>query len=588
MRSWTLGAFVAAVIGWALAWGVLASEPEAAVEPLRAVAPAKAPFQAKAALVAQGEAPLHLRPHALSWIDDTSLRTIDDVAGDPAIPWTPRRPGQIDRIDGKALWVRFDASVPAGPPWFLEVGAAGIDSARLFYRDARGAWVEQEAGDLRPTATWPFPGRHPTFALAGGDPQPTRYWLRVENRRLDFGAPLLLYPQRTLMATRDREQFLLGGYFGVAALLALAALAGGIVYHDRAFRAYSLYVAVVGLSLLARAGIGAEHLWPGWPYWNDLAVYSWPGLPVAATLWFVRRVTEPVRLSRTLDTAVWGLVAAVLVAVAADAVLRTRVSLNAVLMLTGLSLAAMAGMLVWGWADGRDRDVRRIAACFLPVVALAMFPLARAFNLIPTSELTQNAMFFGTVVQMPLLFYVLQLRGQRRRESQVRAAALSHADPLTGLPHRRALLERLDRSLTRARSHKASFALLAVRVVNLPQIESEFGRDACDKALVLATSHLKRASEDTDLAARVGDHAFVLLLEGVVEGPMAISRAQQVVASGLRPSPALPPGVTLKFHVAAALLPHNALDGLGVLQWLEDGIEQIARDGPKAIKALNF
>lgn len=539
--------------------------------------------------LAQGDEPVPLHPHSRSWIEPEAVRTIADIAAaEDSLPWQARKPGQVDRIDGKALWIRFDVRVPQKDRWFLEVGAAGIDRVQLFHQDAAGRWVGEEAGDRRPTATWPYPGRYPTFALAPDSLQPKPYWLRIENSRLDFAAPLTLYPERTLLANRDREQFLLGTYFGIAALLALASLAGGLVYHDRAFLAYSLYVTVVGASQLARAGIGAEHVWPGWPYWNDLAVFSWPGLPIAASLWFVRRVTEPVRLARSLDTAVWGLVAAVLLTVLADAILRSRASMTAVLVLSGLSLAAIAGMLLWGWLDGRDPDLRWIALAFLPVVVLALFPLARAFNLIPVSTLTRNAIFFGTVLQMPLLYYVLQVRGLRRRESQVRAATLSQADPLTGLPHRRAMLDRLENSLARARSHRHRFAVLAVRVANLPQIADESGRDAADKALVVATSHLKRVSTDMDMAARVGDNAFVLLLEGVIDGPAAVSRAQQVVASGLRPSPALPPAVTLKFQVAVALLPTEELDGPSSLQWLVDGLEQIDREGRKAIRALNF
>lgn len=548
-----------------------------------------APAASVAPAVAQGEQPVALHFNSRSWIDGQGGYRIAEIeAAGESLPWRARRPDQTDRIDGKALWIQFDVQQPSAERWFVEVGAAGIDRVQLFHRSAAGEWVMREAGDALPTATWPVPGRYPTFVLPRTGAQPMRYWMRVENSRLDFAAPLTLYPEHQLLAKRDRDQFLLGAYFGIAALVALAALISGILWRDRAFRAFALYITVVGASQLARAGVGAEHVWPDWPYWNDLAVFAWPGLPVAAALWFVRLVTEPARLSRSLDTIVWGLVAAVLLAVAADAVLRTRLSMVMVLSLTGVSLAALVAMVVWGWVDGRDRDLRLVALGFLPVVVLALFPLARAFNLIPVTTLTRNAIFFGTLLQLPILYYALQVRSLRRRESEVRAAALSHADALTGLPHRRSFLERLETTLARARSQKQRFAVLGVRVANLEQLVEEFGPDSVDKALVVAASHLRRVITDVDMAARVGDRDFALLLEGPLEGPTAVSRAQQVVASGLRQTAALPAAATLKFHVTVGLAPHNDHDAHATLQWLLDGLDQITPDAKKAIRALNF
>jgi len=574
MGSWILRALVAAWLGCVL-WLALAlpALAEAAVPPL----------------IASGQQPLPLQPHSRSWIDaQANYRVADVEALAEQIPWRPRRPEQIDRIDGKALWIQFDAQVADASRWYLEVGAAGIDRIQLFYRGPNGDWVVREAGDRQPVASWPLPGRHPTFQLAPTQGQPTRYWLRIENSWLDFGAPLTLYPERLLAGKREREEFLLGAYFGVAALLVLASLANAAAYRDRAFLAFGIYLGVVGASQLARVGVGAEHIWQDWPYWNDIAWFAWPGLPVAAALWFVRVVTEPARLSPTLDNGVWGLVAAVLLAVAANAVLHTRLSMSAVLGLTGLSIAAVAAMVIWGCLDGRDPTLKLVALSFLPLLVLAPFPLARAFNLIPTSALTRNAVFYGTVLQMPLLYYALQMRSVRRHASEARAAALSRTDALTGLPHRRALVERLDASLTRARATRQLVALLGVRVANLPALAEEFGREAANKALVVTASHLKRAITDTGLAARVGDNEFALLLEAPVTAEGALSRAQQVVASGLRHTAALPPAMTLRFQVTVALVPHEELDGGASVQWVLEGLNQFEPEARKLIRHLNF
>jgi diguanylate cyclase (GGDEF)-like protein len=189
---------------------------------------------------------------------------------------------------------------------------------------------------------------------------------------------------------------------------------------------------------------------------------------------------------------------------------------------------------------------------------------------------------------MPILYYALHVRLMARRESQLRASALSRTDALTGLPHRQGLLERLDSSLAHARGQKQNCALLGVRISNLEAITDEFGRDAAEKALVVAASHLRRISVDFDMAARVGDREFAVLLEAPVTPALVTSRAQQVVASGLRQIDALPAALTLKFHVTVAILPQPQLDGAGSLQWALDGLDQIGPDARKLIKPLNF
>jgi diguanylate cyclase (GGDEF)-like protein len=305
-------------------------------------------------------------------------------------------------------------------------------------------------------------------------------------------------------------------------------------------------------------------------------------------LWFVKTVTEPVRVSRALDLLVWALIAAVLAAVAVDVAINTSLSQRLVLALTGFSLVALFGMLTWGWMDGRDLAMRLVAIGFAPVLAIALFPLARGLNMVGTSVLTRSALFYAAIVQLPILYYALHIRLMARRESELRASALSRTDALTGLPHRRGLVERLDSSLARARGQKQNCALLGVRISNLDAIAEEFGQEAADKALVVAASHLRRTSVDFDMAARVGDREFAVLMEAPVTPQQVSGRAQHVVASGLRQVEALPQALTLKFHVTAAVLPVPELDGEGTLRWVMGELDQMTQDARKLIRPLNL
>lgn len=566
-------------LGWVLA---------VQAQTLPAAAPASAANPPAPIALDDEHHPIPLAGHARYWIDDARRATPEALAAAGPVDWSVLQPGRRYTIDGKALWVQFDATRTGPQRWFVEAGSSGVDRIQFFYRDAEGRWVTQEAGDTRPVSQWPLPGRLPTFELAGPPGQPVRYWLRIEHARVDYASPLVLYDQSTLFESREQEQFLLGGYFSLAALITLVSLANALAFRDRNFAVYAAYVAALAIGQLAYLGVGAQHLWDQWLRWNELATFVLPGVSAAVGVWFTQTVTEPARFSRALDLSVWALIAALLSSVALDAVMATRASFLLQIALTSLALVVIVALVAMAWIQDEDPYIRLIALGFMPVVVLAIFPIARSFNLIPVSALTRYGVSIGAALEMPILFHALSLRGSRRREAQARAATLSRNDTLTGLAHTRSFLQRLETALQRCAALKHTCALLAVKIANYDAIVAEFGRDTAERALVVSASYMRTATGDVDMAARVGDHFFALLLEGPATTQEAGSRAQQLVASGLRTSDALPPGLTLKFHIAVAMLPDRQLDAESALRWMQDAVNAIPFDSRKLIRPLNF
>ena len=53
------------------------------------------------------------------WIDPgftTSVDTVERVA--EALPWAVRQPGAHHNLDGKALWIQFEANTLGAPNWY--------------------------------------------------------------------------------------------------------------------------------------------------------------------------------------------------------------------------------------------------------------------------------------------------------------------------------------------------------------------------------------------------------------------------------------------------------------------------------------
>jgi len=544
-------------------------------------------------VLSPGQPGIPLDGHSRYWIDTAPPGHHRDVqtveASADQLPWSLRTPGFQYALDQKVLWLVFDIIRPSSGDehWFLEIAASGVDRAVLYHRDAEGRWVSQEAGDSRRVADWPLPGRYPTFELAPQTGQPVRHWLRIEHTRVKFAAPIGLYRQSELLASRDREQFLLGAYAGLSLLIMMVTLAHALSYRDPLFARYAFYVLILSMGQLAYLGVGAQYLWPDALRWNAVATFVLPGLSSAVGLWFVRGVTEPHRFSLGLDSLVLALIALQILMVMLDALAGTPQTFSAMISLILLSLVVICLLIARVWRRGDDRHIRLIALGFLPVVLTALLPLARGLHLIPASALTRYGLAIGSALEMPLLFYALSRRSDHRREAAVRTRALSETDPLTGLTHQRILTMRLDNALARARQQGTRCALLGVNLTNHGQIAGTQGREAADRALVLAAARLRQVISDVDVVSRTGEHQFALLLDGPLSADRAAACATHVVAQGLRDLHVLPGGETLKFRVVVAMLPEGVLNTSDILAWVNEAALSQPVQARKAIVMLN-
>lgn len=122
--------------------------------------------------------------------------------------------------------------------------------------------------------------------------------------------------------------------------------------------------------------------------------------------------------------------------------------------------------------------------------------------------------------------------------------ALSTRDALTGLPNRRAFDDALEGALDAVRRQGARYALLAIDVDHLKQINDSGGHAAGDAAIRAVAEVLRQECRASDLPARVGGDELVVLAAGV-EAAGGVALAERVRAR-LRGSggPKLSVGVT--------------------------------------------
>ncbi len=105
------------------------------------------------------------------------------------------------------------------------------------------------------------------------------------------------------------------------------------------------------------------------------------------------------------------------------------------------------------------------------------------------------------------------IRDRSRREQAERTLdRISRLDDLTGLPNRRAFLERLDVEIRRASRYDSPLSLLAIDMDHFKMINDAHGRAAGDDVLRGAAQILHSECRGTDFAGRLGGQEFVLFL----------------------------------------------------------------------------
>jgi diguanylate cyclase (GGDEF)-like protein len=113
---------------------------------------------------------------------------------------------------------------------------------------------------------------------------------------------------------------------------------------------------------------------------------------------------------------------------------------------------------------------------------------------------------------------------RERVEAELRDRALH--DPLTGLPNRALLEDRLKSAIAVAQRQFTALSVLLLDLDGFKRINDEWGHHAGDLVLVEIASRLRDALRESDTAARLGGDEFVLVLPATpLVGALETARA---------------------------------------------------------------
>ena len=162
-----------------------------------------------------------------------------------------------------------------------------------------------------------------------------------------------------------------------------------------------------------------------------------------------------------------------------------------------------------------------------------------------------------------------------RKAMEEKLRQLAFYDPLTGLPNRRLLDDRLGQTLLASKRSGLYGALMFLDLDNFKPINDLHGHDVGDLLLVEVARRLIGCVREVDTVARLGGDEFVVLLSEL-DGDKVVSTEQaRVVAGKIRDSVAAPYQLTVaQVGQSDTRVEHHCSASIGVVMFVNDETSQ--------------
>lgn len=120
-----------------------------------------------------------------------------------------------------------------------------------------------------------------------------------------------------------------------------------------------------------------------------------------------------------------------------------------------------------------------------------------------------------------------------RRQAEERIRHLANHDPLTGLPNRALLMDRLSQTILYALRFERTLAVACVDLDNFKQINDGFGHNTGDELLKIMAARIVECCRTTDTVVRLGGDEFVVLVYDQTPDPADIGGIARTLRSRL-------------------------------------------------------
>ena len=180
----------------------------------------------------------------------------------------------------------------------------------------------------------------------------------------------------------------------------------------------------------------------------------------------------------------------------------------------------------------------------------------------------------------PPMFMAIAVDVTDREANEDRLRHLAQHDPLTGLPNRATLLDRLRQALLTASRSSRLVGVFFVDLDRFKHINDTYGHEIGDVVLELAAKRLSGVLRETDTVARLGGDEFVVVAQGLRGLDDAEGLARKILEV-FQPRFEIPEhDLRVTPSVGVSIYPLDDSDAEGLLRHADAAMYQAKQSGP--------
>ncbi|MDX6018596.1 EAL domain-containing protein [Shewanella indica] len=147
-----------------------------------------------------------------------------------------------------------------------------------------------------------------------------------------------------------------------------------------------------------------------------------------------------------------------------------------------------------------------------------------------------------------------------RKESEARLFHLAHHDPLTSLPNRMLLRDRIIQAIAYGRRHDRLVAVLFLDLDHFKRINDSLGHAVGDRLLQAIADRLRKTVRDGDTVARLGGDEFAIALTDVADPDDVAKLASKLLVTINQPVTIDERNFRASASIGISLFPHDGCD----------------------------
>ena len=269
-----------------------------------------------------------------------------------------------------------------------------------------------------------------------------------------------------------------------------------------------------------------------------------------------------------------------------------------------LMFSALALLLGWGsarWAPARDTSASWDRLCEallrqIPLTMVAFTAAAVGFIVLGVGVAAQARMPLLALCAIIFLCAIVRQTQQLRDRDSLLAAEravadgqaklqhLAHHDPLTGLPNRTLLRDRVTQALAIASRRQAMVALMFIDLDQFKEVNDTLGHAAGDALLRHVAAEFTQILREEDTVCRQGGDEFAIVLTDVDSAANAAQAVERVMLLSNRRAAINGHELPMSMSVGIAMFPKDGADFDSLMQCADTAMYRAKASGRNAYR----